>query len=131
MQANRSRDTKPELELRRLLHGMGLRYRVSSRPLPARRRTADIVFRPVKVAVFVDGCFWHGCPEHKLPPKSNTEFWITKINQNSLRDGETDRELLEAGWLVIRVWEHENPRLAAERIAEAVSRRKTGGSRGS
>lgn len=123
MQANKSRDTKPELAIRRILHKQGLRYRVNVRPLQDVRRTADIVFRPAKVAVFVDGCFWHGCATHKRLPKSNTEFWKAKIEANVLRDRETNIVLKHNGWLVLRVWEHENPETAACRIAEAVRER--------
>ena len=75
MQAIRSRDTKPERLVRSLLHAQGLRYRVAAKPLPALRRTADIVFRPAKLAVFIDGCYWHGCPEHYVPPKTNPGYW--------------------------------------------------------
>jgi DNA mismatch endonuclease (patch repair protein) len=123
MQANRSRDTKPELALRRAAHALGLRYRVSARPLPAIRRTADMVFTKAKVAVFMDGCFWHGCPEHHTRSASNAEYWAEKVRRNRERDTETDRLLTEAGWIVIRIWEHEDPVNAAARIASAV---KTG-----
>lgn len=124
MQANRSRDTRPEKDLRRALNRMRLRYRVSARPLAGLRRTADIVFGPVKVAVFVDGCFWHGCPDHRAIPKSNIAFWTTKLKRNAVRDRETDEALVTEGWLVIRVWEHEDPLEAAVRIAEVVSKRR-------
>jgi DNA mismatch endonuclease (patch repair protein) len=123
MQANRGRDTKPELALRRAAHALGLRYRVSARPLPAIRRTADMVFTKAKVAVFLDGCFWHGCPEHHTRSASNAEYWAEKVRRNRERDTETDRLLTEAGWIVIRIWEHEDPVNAAARIASAV---KTG-----
>ena len=105
------RDTKPELELRRALFARGLRYRVDA---PDRSRqyagAADIVFAAAKVAVFVDGCFWHGCPDHATWPKANEEFWREKIETNRLRDRDTDRRLAEAGWSVVRVWEHEDAR---------------------
>jgi DNA mismatch endonuclease (patch repair protein) len=120
MRANRGRDTKPEMLIRSLLHSMGLRYRVSRRPVPELRRTADLVFGPARTAVFVDGCYWHGCPEHHRPARSNGEFWRTKIDGNRRRDDETNRLLAEAGWHVIRVWEHESPAEAAGRIAEVV-----------
>lgn len=123
MQANRSRDTKPELVIRRILHKQGLRYRVNVRPLQEVRRTADIVFRPAKVAVFVDGCFWNGCTTHKGLPKSNTEFWRAKIEANVLRDRETNIALNRRGCLVVRVWEHENPETAARLIVEVVRER--------
>lgn len=124
MRANRSRDTKPEMSLRRMLHAAGLRYRVGTRPLPGFRRTADIVFRSEKVAVFVDGCFWHGCREHKRMPKSNTEFWKAKIGSNVQRDIETNRVLREAGWIVIRIWEHDDLSKAAREVGAAVRSRR-------
>lgn len=109
MQAIRSRDTRPEQLLRSLVHAAGLRYRVAARPLPELRRTADLVFRPVKVAVFVDGCYWHGCPKHYVPPKTNEGYWSGKVAGNIARDRDTDRQLEEAGWVVLRFWEHESP----------------------
>ncbi|MDH6703552.1 DNA mismatch endonuclease Vsr [Kitasatospora sp. MAA19] len=120
MQGNRNKDTKPELRLRSLLHKQGFRYRVAARPLPELRRTADVVFPRLKVAVFVDGCYWHGCPEHLRASSKNAEFWRAKIEGNQARDAETDRLLREAGWTVIRVWEHEDPAEAAARIAGVV-----------
>ena len=117
MQANRSRDTKPELAIRSLLHRRGLRYRVAARPIPAVRRTADIVFTRAKVAVFVDGCFWHCCPQHYRQPASNIGYWQEKARRNVERDRETDALLADAGWTVVRVWEHEEPAACAERIA--------------
>ncbi|MFB7294242.1 very short patch repair endonuclease [Streptomyces rubiginosohelvolus] len=123
MTANKGRDTKPELALRSLLHGMGLRYRVDTRPLPGLRRTADVVFTKTKVAVFVDGCFWHGCPEHHRPAKRREEFWHEKIEGNRRRDAETNAALCAAGWEVIRVWEHEDPEDAAAHVREIVRSR--------
>ncbi len=124
MQANRSRDTGPELALRRLVHAAGLRYRVAARPLPGLRRTADLVFRPARVAVFVDGCFWHGCPEHASDPRTNADYWIPKLARNAERDRETDALLAEAGWLSIRIWEHEDAVVAAGRIIDVVRQRR-------
>jgi DNA mismatch endonuclease (patch repair protein) len=121
MQGNRSRDTKPELALRSRLHALGLRYRVSTPPMPGVRRTADIVFTRARVAVFVDGCYWHGCADHHRPAKRNSEFWKTKIEANRRRDAEVNQMLSGAGWEVVRVWEHEDPCEAAHRI-EAVVR---------
>lgn len=120
MQGNKSRDTKPELALRSAVHALGLRYRVGMRPVPQIRRTADLVFTRAKVAVFLDGCFWHGCPEHHRPAKRNSDFWKSKIMGNVARDAETDARLHEAGWHVIRVWEHEDPCVAAKMIQEIV-----------
>lgn len=107
MRSNRGRDTSPELAIRRRLHAAGLRYRVSIRPLPKLRRTADIVFTRAHVAVFIDGCFWHGCPEHYQAPGRNAEFWLAKRTRNRERDAETDAMLVAAGWRVLRFWEHE------------------------
>ncbi|WP_233580495.1 very short patch repair endonuclease [Streptomyces triticirhizae] len=124
MRANRGRDTKPELLLRSLLHQRGLRYRVSIRPLPDLRRTADVVFPKARVAVFVDGCFWHGCPEHHRPATKRAEFWREKIEGNRARDAETSRLLLERGWRVVRAWEHEDLSRVAERIDLLVRARR-------
>lgn len=120
MQGNKARDTGPERRLRSLLHRAGLRYRVNVRPLSTLRRTADIVFPSARVAVFVDGCYWHGCPQHYRPAHVNDSFWREKIDGNRARDRETDQRLLEAGWDVIRVWEHEDPTDAASRIGREV-----------
>jgi DNA mismatch endonuclease (patch repair protein) len=124
MQANRSRDTKPELALRHALHAMGLRYRVCAQPVPEVRRSADVVFRPVRVAVEVRGCFWHGCPEHYRQPKANESYWTAKVARNVARDADTERRLREAGWLLVVVWEHEDPREAAARVAATVLQRR-------
>ena len=124
MQANRSRDTAPELALRRLLHAQGFRYRVSARPLKAERRTADMVFRSAQVAVFVDGCFWHRCPVHSTDPKTNADYWTPKLRRNVERDRETDQLLADAGWVSVRVWEHEDPQEAAGLVASIVTARR-------
>lgn len=123
MRANRSRDTKPELLLRSRLFSMGLRYRVAQRPVPNLRRTADLLFTRQRVAVFVDGCFWHGCPEHHRPARQNAEFWRTKIEANRKRDAETDERLAEAGWRIVRIWEHEPVEVAIQRVLAALGRR--------
>ncbi|WP_106982647.1 very short patch repair endonuclease [Streptomyces megasporus] len=127
MSRQRSRDTEVELALRRVLHASGLRYRVHRRPVKGVRREADIVFGPARVAVFVDGCFWHGCPEHATWPRNNAEFWRRKIEGNRARDLDTDTRLAEAGWASVRVWEHEDPAEAAARIAALVASRRRGG----
>ncbi|MFC9700184.1 very short patch repair endonuclease [Streptomyces sp. NPDC056943] len=124
MSKQRSRDTGVEMALRRILHASGLRYRVHRRPLKGVRREADIVFGPAKVAVFVDGCFWHACPEHATWPKRNSEFWRTKIEKNRTRDANTDARLEAAGWVSVRVWEHEAADEAAARVAAVVKARK-------
>lgn len=122
MKGNRGRDTSPEVRLRAALHARGLRYRVSVRPLPELRRTADIVFPKARLAVFVDGCFWHGCPEHHRPAKTNSEFWGTKIVDNKRRDAETNQTLAERGWTVIRCWEHEDPGTVVDQVVTALDR---------
>jgi DNA mismatch endonuclease (patch repair protein) len=118
------RDTAPELALRRCLHALGVRYRVDRRPLPTVRSRADLVFRPSRVAVFVDGCFWHACPEHGVLPKANRQWWETKLRLNVERDRRTDAALREAGWEVVRVWEHDAPELAAAHIVDLVESRR-------
>lgn len=129
MRSNKGRDTKPERELRSAVHALGLRYRVSVRPLKAVRRTADLAFTRDKVAVFLDGCFWHGCPDHHTVAVTNAEFWATKVETNKARDRDTDRRLAEAGWVVVRVWEHEDPGDAAQRVREVVLARRTASDR--
>jgi DNA mismatch endonuclease (patch repair protein) len=124
MQSNKGRDTKPELALRSAVHALGLRYRVSMRPLKEVRRTADLVFTKARVAVFLDGCFWHGCPEHHTVAATNAEFWADKVRGNNARDRDTDRKLVDAGWLSIRIWEHEDPKPAADRIHDIVVARR-------
>jgi DNA mismatch endonuclease (patch repair protein) len=124
MQSNKSRDTKPELAVRRLLHAAGLRYRVCARPLPELRRTADIVFRPAQVAVEVRGCFWHGCPEHYRGPTANGGYWAEKIARNQARDADTAAKWTEAGWTLIEIWEHENPEQAAARVVGVLAERR-------
>lgn len=122
MQDQSARDTKPELALRRLLHASGLRYRVDRAPLRGLRRRADLVFGPARVAVFVDGCFWHGCPQHGTRPRSNEQWWGDKLERNRLRDADTDTRLKAAGWRVLRIWEHEDPVAAASRVRVALGR---------
>ncbi len=117
----RQQGTGAELSLRRELHARGLRYRLQIPLLTKPRRIADIVFPGAKVAVFVDGCFWHGCPEHASWPKNNAQFWREKIEANRARDADTNQRLGASGWRVIRIWAHEHVRDAAERI-EAIVR---------
>jgi DNA mismatch endonuclease, patch repair protein len=123
MRANRNRDTKPETQLRSLLHRRGLRFRVDVSPIPGVRRRADLVFPRARVAVFVDGCFWHGCPQHATWPKANADFWREKIETNRRRDEDTNRKFAEAGWVVVRVWEHEAVDGASLRIEQLVLER--------
>ena len=118
------RDTTPELQLRHELWRRGLRYRVD-RPLDGkRRRRADLTFVGPKVVVFVDGCFWHGCPEHGTAPKANAEWWAEKLARNIARDLDTDEYLTEQGWLVLRFWEHEDVLAAADQVERAVRARR-------
>jgi DNA mismatch endonuclease (patch repair protein) len=119
MQAQRSRDTSAELAVRRAVHARGLRYRVDQAPIIGFRRRADLVFRSLKLAVYVDGCFWHVCPDHGTWPRTNEEWWRQKLERNQERDRETDRRLADEGWTVLRIWEHESPELAADRVAIA------------
>ena len=130
LSAQRSTDTKPEMALRRLLHGRGMRYRVHH-PVPGTRRRMDLAFLGPKVAVFVDGCFWHGCPRHATAPKNNADWWRAKLDANRARDRRVDAHLEEAGWSVIRIWEHEDPDAAADRIESLVTRRRNESGQGS
>lgn len=123
MQRQARRDTGPELAVRRLLHGMGFRYRIDIAPLPGMRARADLVFRRVKVAVFIDGCFWHGCPLHGTLPKSNTEWWHDKIAANRGRDERIDAALHQAGWLPLRFWAHIPPATVAGEIVRRIGER--------
>ncbi|MET9290302.1 very short patch repair endonuclease [Nocardia beijingensis] len=124
MRGNRRRDTQPEIALRSAIRAHGLRYRVDIPPVPAIRRRADVVFLGPKVAVFCDGCYWHRCPQHYRPAQTNSGFWDEKIAGNQARDRETDQLLTEAGWQVVRVWEHEDPEIAARRVADVVLARR-------
>jgi DNA mismatch endonuclease (patch repair protein) len=116
MLGNTRRDTSPELAVRRLLHARGLRYRVDLPLAFDRRRRADITFTRAKVVVFIDGCFWHGCPQHYVEPKAHGDYWPAKIARNRQRDAETTARLQADGWTVLRFWEHEE----AAAVAAAV-----------
>ncbi|MFF6780233.1 DNA mismatch endonuclease Vsr [Streptomyces sp. NPDC012510] len=130
MSRQASKDTAAELAVRRLLHAAGLRYRVEF-PVPGMaRRRIDVAFTSVKVAVLIDGCFWHGCPQHATQPKSNAEWWRQKLDRNMARDAETTEHLVAAGWEVLRFWEHESAEDVALRVATAVTRRRTQRGRG-
>lgn len=117
----RQTGTDAELAIRRALYRRGLRYRVSFEVLRKPRRVADVAFQRLRIAVFVDGCFWHGCPEHATWPKRNSEFWRHKIEANRCRDIDTNTRLRELGWTVLRFWEHESPIDAATAIVDAVA----------
>ncbi len=121
LRKQRRRDTKPELELRREVHRRGLRYFVDRAPLKGLRRRADLVFPRRKVAVYVDGCFWHSCPEHATKPRNNAQWWADKLAANVARDRDTDARLEAAGWTVVRVWEHEPVVAAADKVADALA----------
>lgn len=123
MEAAKQQDTAPEVALRSALHQLGLRYRINVSPIPGMRRRADVVFPKARVAVYVHGCFWHGCPIHATWPKANAGFWRDKIESNRRRDADTDRALAAVGWLPIPIWEHEDPGAASEHIAIAVRER--------
>jgi len=119
MSRQNSRDTAPEVAVRRILHAAGLRYRVNV-PVPGMsRRTIDIAFPKAKIAVFLDGCFWHGCPQHATSPKANAEWWRAKLDKNMARDRETTEHLRAQGWTVLRFWEHESPDVIALAVQEA------------
>ncbi|SNC61190.1 T/G mismatch-specific endonuclease [Kytococcus aerolatus] len=117
MQRQRRAGTGPEMRLRRALHARGWRFRVGFKVPRAPRRTIDVAFPKRKVAVFVDGCFWHVCPEHGVRPKSNAEWWHRKLMDNVVRDRTTDEVLVAQGWVVVRVWEHA-PRMEAVHAVE-------------
>jgi DNA mismatch endonuclease (patch repair protein) len=120
MSVTRGRDTKPEVAVRSLLHGQGLRYRVNHRVPAGSRRTVDIAFTRLRLAIFIDGCFWHGCPIHFVTPKTRTEFWVAKIAANRARDLESIKDLESAGWTVRRYWEHQDPEWVAADIVNCV-----------
>ncbi|WP_328519611.1 very short patch repair endonuclease [Kribbella sp. NBC_00359] len=122
MRIQAKRDTKPELALRSELHALGLRFRVDYAPEANLRSRGDIVFTRHRLLVFVDGCFWHGCPKHATASKNNAEWWRRKIQSNKERDRRTDLEFESRGWRVIRVWEHESASEAAGRIASVLAR---------
>lgn len=123
MRLQKTSDTQIELSLRRELFGRGLRFRLQGPAVPGTRRKADLEFRAARVAVFVDGCFWHACPTHGSIPKSNAAWWTAKLSENAERDRDSDDRLTSDGWLVVRVWEHESPAAAADRVEEAVRTR--------
>jgi len=116
MLGNRRRDTAPELAVRRLLFARGLRYRVDYRPVLGFRRTADIAFTRARFAIFLDGCFWHGCATHYVAPRQNPDYWRSKVEGNIRRDHETTDRLQREGWVVLRYWEHTSPLAIADDI---------------
>jgi DNA mismatch endonuclease (patch repair protein) len=126
MQGNRGRDTAPETALRAALHARGLRFFKHRRPIRGLACEADVVFTTAKVAVFVDGCFWHGCPVHGRQPRTNGAYWSAKIKRNAERDSRNNHALTSAGWLVVRTWEHDEPGAVADTIARLVDARRRG-----
>ncbi|WP_406462615.1 very short patch repair endonuclease [Streptomyces sp. NBC_00111] len=128
MKRQPSRDTTPEVAIRKLLHAAGFRYRLNERVPGMPRRTIDIAFTRAKVAVLIDGCFWHGCPLHATQPKANAQWWRDKLDRNMERDTETTQHLTAAGWTVLRFWEHESTEGVARQIAAAVTARSANAS---
>jgi DNA mismatch endonuclease (patch repair protein) len=123
MRGNRSVDTRPELALRSELHRRGFRFRKAAAPVPGVRCRADVVFARARVAVFIDGCFWHRCPEHGISPRTNTDYWQAKLDRNVARDRRNNDALQASGWTVVRVWEHEDIVDAADRITDLLEAR--------
>jgi DNA mismatch endonuclease (patch repair protein) len=117
----RQSGTDAEIALRREMYRNGLRYRVNVEVLKNPRRVVDIAFPRHKIAILVDGCFWHGCPQHATWPKRNADFWRQKIEANQLRDSDTNARLRKDGWTVLRFWEHESPIAAAQTISHVIS----------
>ena len=124
MQGNRSEGTRPELAVRSAVHRRGLRYRLHTRPLGSLRCKADLVFTAARVAVFIDGCFWHGCPEHGRVPSDPSGYWAAKLARNTERDRFNDEALSQAGWRALRFWEHEDPEAVALEVERVVRARR-------
>ncbi|HWA91173.1 MAG TPA: very short patch repair endonuclease [Rhizomicrobium sp.] len=120
----KGKDTKPEKRLRSALHARGWRFRLHRRDLPG---SPDVVFNKLKVAIFVDGCFWHGCAMHSVKPQTNSDFWLNKIKKNKVRDRDVSLALRNLGWMVVRIWEHDlrgDMRSAMKIVERALSSRK-------
>lgn len=126
MQSNRPRDTKLELRVRSVLHARGLRFRTNYRPIKTNRCTVDIAFTRLRLAVLLDGCFWHGCPTHGQIPAHNSAWWDEKLRRNRERDKEVTGQLVQAGWVVLRYWEHESIDSVARDVVELVRWHKLG-----
>lgn len=125
MSKQRRRDTGAELLVRHLLHARGVRYRVDVRLEKDFRCKADMAWKTLRLAVFIDGCFWHGCPEHATKPRANEEWWRRKLEGNVARDRRIDAELAARGWSVMRFWEHEEPAVVADAICEKLDELRT------
>lgn len=122
MQANRPRDTRLEVGFRKALFAAGLRYRKHVRPIRGLKCEPDVAFMRIRLAVFIDGCFWHSCPQHRATrPRANSDWWARKLDATKARDERNDEMLREAGWTVVRVWEHEDTASAVSRIASTVA----------
>jgi DNA mismatch endonuclease, patch repair protein len=128
MRSNRRAETEPEIALRSALHSLGLRFRKDF-PLRIGGQVLrpDVVFTRARVAIYVDGCFWHRCPQHGTMPRANARYWREKLNRNVQRDREKDRLLTKAGWAVVHIWEHEDPTEAAEGIRASLRQPRTRG----
>lgn len=124
MQGNRGKDSGPELAVRSAMHRLGLRFRKHTQPLKGLRCEADAVFRRERIAVFIDGCYWHGCREHGRIPSDTNGYWAAKLGRNMERDIRNNRALSEAGWLPLRYWEHEDPIQVAEEVRALVLERR-------
>ena len=125
MAAVRQKGTAPEVALRQELYRNGLRYRVNFAVLKKPRRVADVAFPSLNIAIFVDGCFWHGCPQHATWPKHNADFWRQKIEANRQRDADTNARLRDGGWTVLRIWEHESSTAASKSVIQLVNAAKS------
>jgi DNA mismatch endonuclease (patch repair protein) len=124
MRANRGRDTRPEIALRKALFAAGMRYRVNFRPIPKSRMTCDIAFPRNRIAVELRGCFWHGCPQHHRPAVRNGEFWSAKIAGNVQRDARKEQAMREVGWELVVVWEHDDVATSVKRVRSALDQRR-------
>ena len=125
MRRTRRAGTAPEMAVRRALHRRGLRYLVDVAPPGTnRRRRVDVLLRGARIALFVDGCFWHSCPTHGQLPKANREWWRVKLHGVVVRDLDTNAQLTAAGWLVVRVWEHDDPEEVADRLVALTASRQ-------
>ena len=114
------RDTRPEMAVRQQLHALGIRYRVDVKLEPDLRTRGDIAWRGLRLAVFIDGCFWHGCPIHATAPKANADWWREKLDANIVRDRRADDALRDRGWTVLRFWEHDAPEAIAAEISRSL-----------
>ena len=121
MRRVRRRDTSCELAVRTRIHALGLRYRVDSRPVADLNIRADLIFSKLRLAIFIDGCFWHSCPMHQSTPKANGSWWMTKLNANRERDDRANSRLRDYGWTVLRFWEHEDPDEVARSVLAKVT----------